>query len=51
MANYLVQNVPGLQLGELWEGGGVLGHVLKKLGLTSCLFHWKVANKMKTLCP
>lgn len=22
MANYLVQNVPGLQLGELWEGGG-----------------------------
>lgn len=21
MANYLVQNVPGLQLGELWEGG------------------------------
>lgn len=22
MANYLVQNVPGLQLGGLWEGGG-----------------------------
>lgn len=38
MANYLVQNVPGLQLVGLW---GVLGHVLKKLGLTLCLFHWK----------